>query len=194
MDASMIFSAISKIRDTRWPKPIQTDHSQRNPNMMYKYHSTHGHMTEDCRQLREEVARLFNEGHLREFLSEWAKNHFKEKYTGRNNEPEEPQHVIHIIIGGVDVPQGFIFKRTKVSITREKRTRDYIFADTLTFCEEDIEALSQPHNDALVNSILLIKVQVKRVLVDPSSLANIIRLRVMEQLGLSVKSYRHLES
>ncbi|XP_070003570.1 uncharacterized protein [Nicotiana sylvestris] len=106
-------------------------------------------MTEDCRQLREEVARLFNEGHLREFLSDRAKNHFRERDAGRKNEPEEPQHVIHMIIGGVDVPQGPIFNHTKVSITREKQTRNYMLEDTLTFSEEDIEALSQPHNDAL---------------------------------------------
>ncbi|XP_070019739.1 uncharacterized protein [Nicotiana sylvestris] len=89
-----------------------------------------------------------------------------------------------MIIGGVDVPYGLTFKCKKVSITREKWTRDYLPEDTLTFSKENIEALSQPHNDALVISILLNKVQVKRVLVDPSSSANIIRSSVVEQLGL----------
>ncbi|XP_070028598.1 uncharacterized protein [Nicotiana sylvestris] len=56
--------------------------------------------------------------------------------------------------------------------------------DTLTFSEEDIEALSQPYNDALVIFILLNKVQVKHILVDLGSSTNIIRSRVMEQLGL----------
>nr|XP_009789037.1 PREDICTED: uncharacterized protein LOC104236743 [Nicotiana sylvestris] len=63
-DASDIVSAIGRIKDTRCPRPKQTDPSQRNPNLMCKYHGTHGHKTEDCRQLKEEVARLFNEGHL----------------------------------------------------------------------------------------------------------------------------------
>ncbi|XP_070030092.1 uncharacterized protein [Nicotiana sylvestris] len=151
---------------------------------MCKYYGTHGHKTEDCRQLKEEVARLFNEGHLREFLNDRAKNHFRERDGNRKSEPEETQHVIHMIIGEVDVPQGPIFKRTKISITRENRTRYYLPEDALTFSEEDIEALSQPDNDALVISILLNKVQVKRVLVDLGSLANIIRSRVVKQLGL----------
>ncbi|XP_009598346.2 uncharacterized protein [Nicotiana tomentosiformis] len=184
IDASGIISAIGKIKDTMWPRPIQTDPSQRNPNLMCKYHGTHGHKTEDCRQLREEVARLFNEGHLQEFLSDRAKNHFRERDASRKNEQKEPQHVIHMIIGGVDIPQGPIFKRTKVSITREKRTRDYMPEGTLTFNDEDTEGLSQPLNDALVISIMLNKIQVKRVLVDPGSSANIIRSRVVEQLGL----------
>ncbi|XP_070014023.1 uncharacterized protein [Nicotiana sylvestris] len=139
---------------------------------------------EDYRQLREEVARLFNEGHLREFLSDRAKNHFEERDAGKKSELEVPQHVINMIIGGADVPQGQIFKCTKISITKENQTRDYLPEDTFTFIEEDIEALSQPHNDALVISILLNKVQVKRVLMDPGSLANIIRSRVVKQLGL----------
>ncbi|XP_070025504.1 uncharacterized protein [Nicotiana sylvestris] len=133
VDVSGIVSAIGKIRDTRWPKPIQTDPSQRNPNLMCKYHGTHGHRTGDCRQLRE---------------------------------------------------KGPIFKRTKVSITREKRTQDFMPEDTLTFSKEDIEALSQPHNDALVISIILNKVQVKCVLIDPGSSTNIIISRVVEKLGL----------
>ncbi|XP_070022627.1 uncharacterized protein [Nicotiana sylvestris] len=151
---------------------------------MCKYHRTYGHRAEDCRQLREEVARLFNEGHLREFLSDRDKNHFRERDAGMKSEPEEPQHVIHMIISGVDIPEGPIFKRTKVSITREKRTRDYLPEGTRTFSKKDTEALSQSHNDALLISILLNKVQVKRVLVDPGSSVNIIRSRVVKHLGL----------
>ncbi|XP_009786991.1 uncharacterized protein [Nicotiana sylvestris] len=162
------------------------------------------------------MARLFNEGHLREFLSGRTKNYFRERDAGKKSEPKEPQHVIHMISGKarnfskvqlfdegwsvdhpyhyvasplhmiisrVDIPRGPIFKRTKVSITRGKWTRDYFPEDTLTFTKEDIEALSQPHNDALAISILLNKDQVKYVLVDPGSSTNIIRYRVVEQLG-----------
>jgi len=71
-----------------------------------------------------------------------------------------------MIVGGVDVPQGPIFKRTKVSITREKRTLSYVPEGILSFNDEEVEDISHPHNDALVISILLNKVQVKRVLVD----------------------------
>ncbi|XP_070008389.1 uncharacterized protein [Nicotiana sylvestris] len=163
---------------------LYTDPSQRNTNLICKHHCTHGHKTEDCRQLRGEVARLFNEVHLREFLIYRAKNHFRERDANRKNEQEEPQHVIHMIIGGVDVLQGPIFKRTKVSITREKHTRSYVPEGILSFNDEEAEGISQPHNDAMVISILLNKIQVKHVIVDPGSSANIIKPRVLEQLGL----------
>ncbi|XP_019253931.1 PREDICTED: uncharacterized protein LOC109232630 [Nicotiana attenuata] len=151
---------------------------------MCKYHGTQGQKTKDCRQLREEVSRLFNEVHLREFLIDRSKNHFRDRDVNRKNEQEEPQHAIHMIVGGLDIPQGPVSKHTKVSITREKRTRDYGPEGSLSFNDEEAEGISQPHNDALVISILLNKVQVKHVLVDPGSSANIIRSRVLEQLGL----------
>nr|XP_009800633.1 PREDICTED: uncharacterized protein LOC104246520 [Nicotiana sylvestris] len=59
-----VVSAIGQIKDTRWPRPLQTDPAQRNPKQMCKYHGTHGHRTEDYRKLREE-------------------GHNKEKRTGR---------------------------------------------------------------------------------------------------------------
>nr|XP_016470033.1 PREDICTED: uncharacterized protein LOC107792335 [Nicotiana tabacum] len=149
IDASRIRSAIGRIKDTIWPRPIQTDPSQRNPNLICKYHGTHGHRTEDCRKLREEVAQLFNEVHLREFLIDRAKNHFRERDANRKNEQEEPQHVIHMIIGGVDIPQGPVFKHTKVSITREKWIRSYVPEGVLSFNDEEAEGISQPHNGAL---------------------------------------------
>ncbi|XP_070017792.1 uncharacterized protein [Nicotiana sylvestris] len=184
VDASGIVSVIGRIKDTRWLRPLQTDPAQRNPNQMCKYHGTYSHRTEDCRQLKEEVARLFNEGHLREFLSDPGKNHYRDRDANRKNEQEEPQHMIHMIVGAVDIPQGLTFECTKVRITREKRTRDYLPENTLSFHDADAEGIEQHHNNALVISILMNKIQVKRVLVDPGSSTNIIRSKVVEELGL----------
>ncbi|XP_060182903.1 uncharacterized protein LOC132612839 [Lycium barbarum] len=75
-------------------------------------------------------------------------------------------------------------KRTKVSITREKRIRSYDLDGPISFNDEDIEDIVQPHNAALVISVLVNKVRIKLLLIDPGSSANIIRWRVIEQLGL----------
>ncbi|XP_019246358.1 PREDICTED: uncharacterized protein LOC109226008 [Nicotiana attenuata] len=66
----------------------------------------------------------------------------------------------------------------------EKRTRDHVPEGTLSFNNEDAKGIIQPHNDALVISVLMNKTQVKYVLIDPGSSANIIRSRVVERLGL----------
>ncbi|XP_060210666.1 uncharacterized protein LOC132637621 [Lycium barbarum] len=117
---------------------------------MCEYHGTYGHRTKDCRQLREEVARLLKKVHLREFLSDRAKGHYKDRENHKQVELVEPQHVINIIIGGTDMPRGPIMKRTNVSIVREKRTKDYVPEGSISFNDEDAEGIIQQHNDALV--------------------------------------------
>ncbi|XP_070054231.1 uncharacterized protein [Nicotiana tomentosiformis] len=71
-------------------------------------------------------------------------------------------------------------------MAREKRprTQDYAPMGTLSFGDKDTEGVIQPHNDALVISVLVNKTKIKRVLIDPGSSANIIRLKVVEHLGL----------
>ncbi|XP_070055385.1 uncharacterized protein [Nicotiana tomentosiformis] len=155
VDAAAIVSAIGCIKDTKWPRPLQTNPTQRDPNQICKYHGTHGHRTEDCRHLREEVARLFNNRHLREFVSDRAKNHFRNRDSNKQAEKEEPQYVINMIISEVDIPQESMLKRTKVSITREKQTRDYVPEGTLSFNDEDAEGIVQSYNDALVIAVLV---------------------------------------
>nr|XP_009777967.1 PREDICTED: uncharacterized protein LOC104227421 [Nicotiana sylvestris] len=97
---------------------------------------------------------------------------------------EIPRHVVHMIIGGTDIPQVTMIKRTKLSAVIEGSIRDRVAEDTLAFSEEDLETLAEPYNDALVISFLLNNIQVKRILVDLGSSANVIRSEVVEQLGL----------
>ncbi|XP_070050289.1 uncharacterized protein [Nicotiana tomentosiformis] len=104
VDVAAIVAVIGRIKDTKWTRPLQYEPSQRDPNLMCKYHGTHVHRIEECQQLREDVARLFNNGHLREFLSDQAKNQFRNRASNKQIEQEEPQHVINMIIGGVDIP------------------------------------------------------------------------------------------
>ncbi|XP_059306211.1 uncharacterized protein LOC132057603 [Lycium ferocissimum] len=184
VSTSDLVSAIGRVSDVRWPKPLRTDPGQRDPSTVCEYHGTHGHRTEDCRQLREEVARLLKNGHLRDLLSERARSHYKEREVHQRNEPVEHQHVINMIVGGIDVPRCPVMKRTKISIVREKRTRDHLSGASISFDDADEEGVIQPHNDALVISVLIFKTMVKRILIDPGSSANIIRWRVVEQLGL----------
>ncbi|XP_070034958.1 uncharacterized protein [Nicotiana tomentosiformis] len=71
-----LVSAMRNIKETRFPRPMRYDSSQRDPNLWCEYHGTNGHRKRDCRHLREEVAMLLKNGHLREFLSDRAKNNY----------------------------------------------------------------------------------------------------------------------
>ncbi|XP_070049524.1 uncharacterized protein [Nicotiana tomentosiformis] len=181
-----LVSATRNIKEARLPRPIRSDSNQRDPNLLCEYHETNSHRTGDCRHLREEVATLLKNGHLREFLSDRAKNNYG--HNRDNAEPlkaiEDPPHqTINMIFGGNDINEVTFTatKKTKVSIMHNKRLRE----DDITFTEEDADRLLLPHNDALVISLNMLDYKIKRVLVDPSSSANIIQRRVLEQAKLT---------
>ncbi|XP_070039492.1 uncharacterized protein [Nicotiana tomentosiformis] len=60
-----LVSDMRNIKEARFLKPMRSDPSQRDPNMWCEYHGMNGHRTWDCRHLREKVATLLKNGHLR---------------------------------------------------------------------------------------------------------------------------------
>ncbi|XP_070041560.1 uncharacterized protein [Nicotiana tomentosiformis] len=114
-----------------------------------------GHQTGDCRHLREEVATLLKNVHLREFLSDWAKNNY-----GRNRDnakpskagEDPPRQTINMIFGGNEINRVTFLaaKKMKVSITHSNKLRE-VAEDDITFTEEDTDGLLLPHNDAMVD-------------------------------------------
>ncbi|XP_070036144.1 uncharacterized protein [Nicotiana tomentosiformis] len=171
-----LVSAMRNIKDARLSRPMRSDSIQRDPNLSCEYHGKNDHRTGDCRHLREEVATLLKNGHLREFLSDLAKNNYDRNRddAGLSKVEEEPtRQKINMIFEGNEI-NGVTFsaaKKTKVSITHSKRLRE----DDITFTEEDANRLSLPHNDALVISLNVLDFKIKRVIVDPGSSANIIQ-------------------
>ncbi|XP_070044460.1 uncharacterized protein [Nicotiana tomentosiformis] len=165
---------------------MRSDSNQRNPNLWCEYHGTNSHRTEDCRHLREEVATLLKNDHLREFLSDRAKNNY-----GRNRDNAKPskageepsRQTINMIFERNEI-NGITFsaaKKTKVSITHSKRLRE----EDITFTEEDAYGLLLPHNDALVISLNVLDFKIKCVLEDLGSSTNIIQWKVLEQAKLT---------
>ncbi|XP_070040580.1 uncharacterized protein [Nicotiana tomentosiformis] len=178
-----------KVKEAQFPKPMRSDHSQRDPNLWYEYHGMNGHRTGDCRHLGEEVATLLKNG-LREFLSCRAKNNY---CCNRDNAKpskagEDPlRQMINMIFGGNEINKVTFSaaKITKVSITHSKRLQE-VAEEDITLTEEDTDGLLVSHNDPLVISLNEQDFKIKCVLVDPASSANIIQWRVLEQDKLTI--------
>ena len=54
----------------KWPTPIQTNPSKRNPSVWCDYHRDHGHETNRCQSLKFLVEKLVKVGHLRRYVRE----------------------------------------------------------------------------------------------------------------------------
>ncbi|XP_070041093.1 uncharacterized protein [Nicotiana tomentosiformis] len=165
---------------------MRSNSNQRDPNLWCEYHGTNRHWTGDCRHLREEVEILLKNGHLREFLSDLAKNNYggNQDNAGPLKAGEDPpSQKLNMIFRGNEI-NGVTFsmeKKKKVSISHSKRLQE----DDITSTEEDADGLLLPHNDTLVISLTVLDYKIKCVLVDPGSSANIIQWRVLEQAKLT---------
>nr|XP_016473101.1 PREDICTED: uncharacterized protein LOC107795049 [Nicotiana tabacum] len=183
------FSASTEGRDREKNRDKLKDDFDRDPNLWCQYHGTNDYRTVDCQNLCEDVATLLKNGHLREFLSDWAKNNYS--YSQDNAEPskigeDSLLQNINMIFGGNEI-NGVTFsveKMIKVSVAHSKRLRT-VAEDDITFTEEDADGILVPHNGALVISLNILDFKIKRILVDPESSTNIIQWMVLEQAKLT---------
>ncbi|KAK2998090.1 hypothetical protein RJ639_024889 [Escallonia herrerae] len=161
--------------------------AERRDSQVYcHFHKDHGHTTEECKVLQREIESLIAKGHLKQFV----KSSHRQQSGGRNNPrradeapPKEP-HVINTISGGPSVggPSSSSRKAYARQVNLDqgptKRTKASI---SLEFDDADLDGVSLPHDDALVITLRIDAFQVKRILVDTRSSADII----FEDMGIS---------
>ncbi|KAF3533478.1 hypothetical protein DY000_02039543 [Brassica cretica] len=95
-------------QQVKWPQKMKAPDSFWNPGLWCDFHRDHGHKTEDCVALTIEVNELLQKRHLREFLSEKAKNHLNKEASVKSAGaipalPPRQDQVIHIISGGSEI-------------------------------------------------------------------------------------------
>ncbi|GAV77958.1 hypothetical protein CFOL_v3_21426 [Cephalotus follicularis] len=52
----------------QWPEKLRTPAENRNVEKYCRYHRDHGHDTEECRQLKNQIEDLIRKGHLRKYV------------------------------------------------------------------------------------------------------------------------------
>ncbi|GKV02764.1 hypothetical protein SLEP1_g15159 [Rubroshorea leprosula] len=68
-DAPQIASIVAKEREhLNWPEKLRSNGNKRDKTHHCAFHGTHGHGTEDCKQLRMEIEQLIRRGALRQFI------------------------------------------------------------------------------------------------------------------------------
>ncbi|XP_060201886.1 uncharacterized protein LOC132630312 [Lycium barbarum] len=187
--AQMVF-VLRSHPSSRPPRPLQSDPSTRDQMIWWEFYGTLGHKTIDCRHLREEVANILAKGHLPEYLSKRAKNNYgRVRPDEEKGAPGAPPHVSNMIFGRFMIARTSFTasRKIKISITWEKITRDFLEEDLITFSDKKATGINLPHNDALVITVFIGCCRVRRVMVEQESSANILRWKVIEEMGLLEK-------
>ena len=172
----------------KWLEKIKGYPNKRNRNKYYRFHRDHGHDTDRCFDLKQQIENLISQGKLRNFL---GRDHKHEKLKGKVEELSCPLLIeIRVITGGTSTGQSSKSIKTYLKVVqnvqlsgRSLRTRA-IDEQAITFIDEDAEGVHHPHDDAIVITLLIADYTTKKVLVDNGSSANILYYPAFQQMRL----------
>ncbi|GAV72592.1 hypothetical protein CFOL_v3_16080 [Cephalotus follicularis] len=91
----------------QWPEKLRIPAENRNVEKYCRYHHDHGHDTEECRQLKNQIEDLIRKGHLRKYVDRDAPQGRREQrreeapwQQEERQEQQQPRGAIHTISGG----------------------------------------------------------------------------------------------
>ncbi|XP_050248918.1 uncharacterized protein LOC126696182 [Quercus robur] len=178
-----VHQILDKIKDEpyfRWPNKMGGDPTKRNQSLHCQYHQDRGHIIDECRTLCNHLEQLVKIGKLKQFLYQPSG---EDSQTGSRTQKDASSRphlgtisVILTALGKTDshpsrvmfIDQPFL----EILILDPKRSRMEV-QPTLSFSDKDKVGTLQPHDDALVVILRIGGYDVKRVLVDQGSGAEI---------------------
>ena len=192
---------IQGLSDFWWPRPQGTDPSTRDHSKRCAFHKEHGHTTETCRSLQYLVERLIKAGHLKQYLRSDAGG----KVTSQHHNPGAPRalaapKVVINYINGDTSDEEYDSRRKRQKLLRAASIRERINSTrpgltrggprpidgTIIFPPVDPTRTLQPHLDALILSLEIGDFDVRRILVDPCSSADLVQASVVSHMGHSL--------
>ena len=210
MHVDQILAQIKDEHYLKWPRPLHSSPNMRDKKKYCHFHKDHGHYTEDCKDLKEQIEELIQKGKLQKFVkkgdSSRPRDDNKDKHKAfqryEDHMPSRPQSVIweiKTITKGLSIKGSF--KSLKKSYQRQvnnihgmpppklrRMKRDILFL------EENARGVKQPHDDPLVIMLMIEGFNTRKVLVDNGSSTDIIYLFSFQQLKIDPKRLRPFES
>ncbi|GAV78449.1 hypothetical protein CFOL_v3_21917, partial [Cephalotus follicularis] len=161
----------------QWPENLRSPTERRDVEKYCRYHRDHGHDTEECRQLKNQIEDLIRKGHLRKYVDRevpQGRREQRRQEAPRQGEElqQKPRGVIHTISGGVASGE----------------------EEVISFSEVDYEGVRLPHDDPVVVTLMVELFTTKRILIDSGSSADILYKHAFDQLRIPVDQLKPVKT
>ena len=177
---------------------MKEDPNKCNKNKYCCFHKDHGHDTDECYDLKQQIENLIRQEKLRNFL---RRDHKDEKLKGKVEEPSRPPlGEIKVIVWGTSAKQSSKSKKTYLKVVqnvqlsgRPLKTRG-TNEQAITFTNENAGRVHHPHDDAIVITLLIANYTTRRVLIDNGSSTDILYYPAFQQTRLGRDQFRPMNS
>ena len=210
MPVDKILAQITDKHYLEWPRSLHSSPHMRDKKKYCWFLKDHGHNTEDCRNLKEQIKELIRKGKLQKYVKKGESSRFRDDNKNQHEpSPRDEDHTsqhppsvtreIKTITGGPSTSGSFkslkkACQRQVNSIHRMPPFKQRRTDRDMTFSEEDARGVKQPHDDPLVIILTIEGFNTRRILMDNGSLADIIYLSAFQQLKLDPRRLRPFNS
>ncbi|KAK3023717.1 hypothetical protein RJ639_042727 [Escallonia herrerae] len=197
---SQILHEIKDNKALQWPDRMKSRPNKRNKDLWCHFHNDHGHTTDNCGSLKRAIEALIKRGQLRRFVAPKEDKQQTPPAIEEREDREENAGIINTISGGI-AAGGSSGKARKayareVCVTSQPRNKKLKTVPTamITFSDDDSKGIKTPHDDPLVVTIKAGNFDVKRVLIDNGSSAEILFHDAFEKMNIPTDRLRKMEA
>ena len=171
----------------KWPKLLSSSSKHRNPKKYCRFHKDHGHDTDECQDLKEQIEELIQRGQLQKFVKKDYQSCHRTKEKSIDDKKEDEWDYPKQVVGEIKtITEGSVvwasyrsFRKAvqrqvnsvhiKHPIAKYHLSRD----EDIVFSEWDARGVRQPHDDPLVIMLTIEGYNTRRVWVDNKNSADI---------------------
>ncbi|KAK3003139.1 hypothetical protein RJ639_018274 [Escallonia herrerae] len=197
---SQILHEIKKNKALQWPDKLKSRPNKRNKDLWCHFHNDHGHTTDNCESLKRAIEALIKRGQLRKFVAPKEDRQQTPPAMEEREDREENAGIINTISGGLAA--GGSSGRARKAYAREvyitsqppdKKSKTVPVA-AITFSDEDSKDIQTPHDDPLVITVRAGNFDVKRVLIDNGSSAEILFFDAFKKMNIPTDRLRKMDT